>query len=629
MDPDKYQQAWQAHSAGTRVAFDAGALRNKVQNSQQYLLDVISWGSTGVIGTILLTLLVWIYVGVTTEAPWTWYLMVPADVWIIGFILVYRTRHKLRPSEPGGPLLTSAKDSLALVEQQIGYHRNILWWYILPMAIPMLAATIHISWLKSTGWLDALFDVNSFIVVLFLAIFYFTYYLNQRVVRTQYEPRRQELLALVTGLSDESTGEPPAIDSFEGFKKTCRPGRWAMILYFCVMIGACIALIILTNRGVGLLGALRGGSTDTSFDGPPRSSGPGGEALARLITEQRIEKNLVGLAAMVMVDGQVDAAAAQGQRRIGSGVSLELNDEWHLGGITKSMTATMIARLVETGRMKWSDTVGQIFPEAAVHEDWKRITLRQLLTDTAGAPVNFPKAIWHKRPALGAECTQARREAVLEVIAQKPEPSPDEKFVYSNVGYTIVGAMAEKVTGATWEDLVQREVFEPLKLTSAGFGPPKSPDETLQQPRGHHVSGTWKVPAGDDEDNTPIIGPAGTVRMTLEDLCIFTKEHLRGDLGEGKLLSAETYKLLHTAEPNQYACGWIWKVPVAEIPYTTVYWHNGANTMWYALVVFIPEKNVVVAVTSNDGDYKTAEAAAWEVVKASVKQFNIGAERNQ
>jgi hypothetical protein len=44
--------------------------------------------------------------------------------------------------------------------------------------------------------------------------------------------------------------------------------------------------------------------------------------------------------------------------------------------------------------------------------------------------------------------------------------------------------------------------------------------------------------------------------------------------------------------------------------------------MWYALAVFIPEKNMVVAVTSNDGDSKQAEAAAWKIVAASVAQFH-------
>ena len=48
--------------------------------------------------------------------------------------------------------------------------------------------------------------------------------------------------------------------------------------------------------------------------------------------------------------------------------------------------------------------------------------------------------------------------------------------------------------------------------------------------------------------------------------------------------------------------------------------------MWYALVVFIPETKMVVAVTSNEGNIAQAEAAAWRIVKASVKQFKVGAD---
>jgi CubicO group peptidase (beta-lactamase class C family) len=344
--------------------------------------------------------------------------------------------------------------------------------------------------------------------------------------------------------------------------------------------------------------------------------------LAKLIIRLRKERDLVGLGAMVMVDGKIVAAATDGERKLGSGVWLEIGDRWHLGGITKSITATMIARLVESGRMKWSDSVGECFPEASIHEDWKAVTLRQLLTDTAGAPVNFSSALRFNRPAPGPDCTLARREAVREVIATKPANPPGERFTYSNVGFTIAAAMAEKATGATWEDLVRREVFEPQSLDGAGFGPPTSTDDALVQPRGHVVLLGGKFPVSDSVDNSPIIGPAGRVHMTLGDLCTFAMDHLRGDLGKGKLLSAETYKLLHTPELNQHACGWLKKEPGEEIPYT-VYWHNGSNTMWYALVVFIPEKNMVVAVTSNDGDVENAGVAAWEIVKTSVKQVNV------
>jgi CubicO group peptidase (beta-lactamase class C family) len=349
-------------------------------------------------------------------------------------------------------------------------------------------------------------------------------------------------------------------------------------------------------------------------------------SLADLIPALRKEKKLVGLAAMIVVDGKVVDSAVDGERKKGSGVRLEIGDRWHLGSITKSVTATMIARLIESGKMQWSTTVGECFPDAPIHHDWKPVTLKQLLTHTSGAPANFSLGVRLKQPALGPERTRARRVAVLEVLAEKPENPPGKKYAYSNVGYTIAGAMAETKTGATWEDLVKREVFEPLALTAAGFGPPKSSDEKLEQPRGHTTNFLgWKTAAGDDADNTPIMGPAGIVHMTLKDLCTYATEHLRGERGDGKLLSAETYKLLHTPELDDYACGWVRNDPSADIPHT-VYWHNGSNTMWYALVVFIPAKNMVIAVTSNDGDIENAEAAAWDVVNASAKEGKVKAD---
>lgn len=368
--------------------------------------------------------------------------------------------------------------------------------------------------------------------------------------------------------------------------------------------------------------ALAGGLFHSSYDGAPRSDGPGGAALADLVTDLRKKHQLVGLAAMVMVDGKVMASAADGERKIRSGVPLELGDRWHLGSITKSITATMIARLVESGQMKWSDTVGARFADASIHEEWKPVTLQQLLTHTAGAPANFSKWVMLKYPEFNLEWTKERRKAVLEVLAKKPAYPPGEKHVYSNVGYTIAGAIAESATGVGWEDLVKREVFAPLGLTEAGFGPPKSPSATLDQPRGHDVLYGWKLSAADDDDNTPIIGPAGIVHMTLGNLCNYATEHLRGELGAGKLLTEETYKRLHKPALHNYACGWVVKQPTNDIPYT-VYWHNGSNTMWYALVVFIPGKNLVVAVTSNDGDIKPAESAAWKIVNACANRFNV------
>ena len=96
------------------------------------------------------------------------------------------------------------------------------------------------------------------------------------------------------------------------------------------------------------------------------------------------------LAAMVMVDGKVEAASAYGERKQGSGVPLEISDRWHLGGITKSITATMIARLVESGEMQWSDSIQQCFPEEDVPPPLTPGTGWHLLTAPAVAPAHLP-----------------------------------------------------------------------------------------------------------------------------------------------------------------------------------------------------------------------------------------------
>lgn len=624
MSPDNLQQAWQAQSSQTRVTVDADLLLKEVQRNQRTFRATIFCRDFREVVIALLLIPVWFYLGIHWASPWTWYLEVPALIWIIGFFLADRVRHKQKCIGPGETLLESVQESLAQVEHQVWLLRNVFWWYLLPPLIPMLAFFAHIAIqgvsLTGRNWWDAVGYtlVSAFVPLEVLAVFYFIDYINQRAVRLQLEPRRQELLALLAGLGDDAKEEHATMQLAKSVATSSVHKRWLIVTVLSLVIYVVIVLVLAT------------GTTTSSYVGPAEIGGPAGDSLASLVTQQRKEKNLVGLAAMVMIDGQVEAAAAHGERKIGSGVPIEIGDRWHLGGITKSITATMIARLIEAGQMQWTDTVGEVFPEAAVHEHWKPVTLWQLLTDTAGAPTNFPMDVLRQHPPLGPESTQARRAAVLEVIANEPDYPPGSRYAYSNVGYTIAAAMVEKVTGTNWEDLVKREVFDPLELTEAGFGPPQSEDDTLEQPRGHLARLAGKVAADDQADNTSIMGPSGMVHMTLRDLCTFAWDQLQGALGAGKLLSAERYNGLHTPAPENYACGWVVQEPTYDIPYR-VYWHNGSNTMWYALVVFIPDKNMVVAVTSNDGDIKQAEAAAWEIVSASAKQVNVegDAERRQ
>ncbi len=491
------------------------------------------------------------------------------------------------------------------MEHQIWLLRNVFWWYLLPFTIAILAFFAQVAWQRSPTFGAFLLALAPGAIFLLL-LYGFLYYLNQRAVRRDLVPRRDELLALRTSLGDETAAEHAPVTDIDDLRN---PGVFRQALLVTILSSVVAGLMFFVDSWIPY----------PNYG--PFPSGRGTPApFARLVTDLRREKKLVGLAAVVAVDGKIIASAVDGERKTASGVPLEMDDRWHLGGITASITATTIARLIESGELEWSTTVGECFPDVPIDDAWKPVTFQELLTQTSGAPPIFSNEINAQRPAPGPERTLARRQAVLDVLAKRPDNPPGEKFVYSNVGYTIAAAMIEAKTGAAWEDLVQREVFEPLALASAGFGPPQSPDKTLPQPRGHYPYLGAKIPVDDQADNSPIMGPAGSVHMSLNDLTAYATDHLRGQLDHGQLLSSETYQRLHTPGLHHYAYGWLVNEG-GEKTRHTIYWHNGSNTYWYALVAFIPDKNMVVAVTANDGDFTTAEAAAWEIVESALNDF--------
>jgi len=85
--------------------------------------------------------------------------------------------------------------------------------------------------------------------------------------------------------------------------------------------------------------------------------------------------------------------------------------------------------------------------------------------------------------------------------------------------------------------------------------------------------------------------------------------------GDGVLLKAETYKRLHTPNQQDYAYGW-GIFADREWGRGDVIGHNGSNTMWYAMVVFLPELDAVMAVTANEGRASLVEEEAFEIFKA-------------
>jgi len=141
--------------------------------------------------------------GVTMSLPWTWYLVIPGLVWIAAFMLLDRRRQRRKRPAPGESLRGHVEDSLAELEHQIWLLRNVVWWYLLPLALPMFTFFGQVCWrVRHLGVGEA---VAGFVLMVgfVLAVFTFIAWLNRAAIRSQLEPRRQELAALLTSLRSE------------------------------------------------------------------------------------------------------------------------------------------------------------------------------------------------------------------------------------------------------------------------------------------------------------------------------------------------------------------------------------------------------------------------------------------
>jgi len=354
-----------------------------------------------------------------------------------------------------------------------------------------------------------------------------------------------------------------------------------------------------------------GSQNKTESVAAPANRAP--EDLGPTLTALCENSSVPGVAALILRGDTVVARGVTGVRKAGEPALIQIDDRFHLGSDTKAMTATLLALLVEEGRLSWNTTIGDIFAEKvpALKDERKQVTLDQLLRHRAGAPANLGAGLRLRLRLNAGTPTGQRVELARDVLTTPPESAPGTRYTYSNAGYALAGAMAEIVTGQSWEDLMQTRVFSPLGITTAGFGPPGTPGK-IDQPLGH-TAGGLPMPPGPLADNPPAIGPAGTIHMSISDWSRFIALHLRGDAAnphrETHLLKAESFSHLHApdaGDDHHYMAGWM----VLERPWAKgakagdrgkVLTHSGSNTLWFCTTWIAPERDFAILVTCNQG----------------------------
>lgn len=201
-NPDHLQRAWRGQPP---MSIDAEPLLKELQRKERSFSTMIFWRDFREIGLALVLAPLMIHLGVKGSQPWTYDLTPPVLLWIAGYMLVDRARHRRRPPEPGEPLRRHLESSLAGVEHQIRLLRGVHRWALLPLAVAMLAFFGQAAWRERGGGWWAVLAVSMATIPL-MALFVGVYWLNLYAVRTVLEPRRRELSALLMTLKDEKPG---------------------------------------------------------------------------------------------------------------------------------------------------------------------------------------------------------------------------------------------------------------------------------------------------------------------------------------------------------------------------------------------------------------------------------------
>ncbi|KAB1149318.1 beta-lactamase family protein [Streptomyces luteolifulvus] len=255
-------------------------------------------------------------------------------------------------------------------------------------------------------------------------------------------------------------------------------------------------------------------------------------ALLHRIAVAQAEGRSPSLVAAVVRDGR---AVWHGARTSVDGHGPDENVQYRIGSITKTFTAVLVLRLRDEGVLDLGDPLEKHVPGTGAGE----ATVAELLAHTSGLAAESPAPWWERTSG-------SLRPELADVLGEQPFLHPvGRRFHYSNPGYTLLGALVEKLRGASWGEVLRREVLEPLGL-----------DRTSVRPRAPHAGG-WAVHPWADvmlsepSEDLGLMASAGQLWSTTGDLARFAVFLTQGD---DRVLSAQTVREMRTpAAPAETA----------------------------------------------------------------------------
>ena len=366
---------------------------------------------------------------------------------------------------------------------------------------------------------------------------------------------------------------------------------------------------------------------------PPATAVPDTAALEAAFDDAFARYRPPGLAVGVVVDGDVVFARTRGELAAGSGQQVDRDTLFKIASNSKAMTAAVLARLVDQGKLDWTDPVVKHLPDFRMYDDWvsREMQVRDLLIHNSGLGAGAGDLMLWPEPNLFT-----RADVIHGLRYLKPAYSFRSRYAYDNTLYIVAGEVAAAAGGAPFDQLLRRELFEPLGMRRCQAGQwRRDAVGNVAQPHRREADGRQVVAGGDGElvEDVPMLA-AGGIRCSLDDMLRWATMWLQpGNAGtDGTALSylspaqrEEVWKnhmpmplskrMREWDDSHFSAYGYGWRL--TDVDGTWKVSHTGTLSGMYSALTLLPQKGVGIVILAN-GNMEELRTVLGQVL---VKRF--------
>jgi CubicO group peptidase (beta-lactamase class C family) len=342
--------------------------------------------------------------------------------------------------------------------------------------------------------------------------------------------------------------------------------------------------------------------------------------------------HLAGIAVGVIDHGEVVYTRTRGERVAGAGEPITPDTLFKIASNSKAFTSTLLARLVEEGKLRWDTPVRSVLPDFRMSDPWvtEHMQVGDLLTHRSGLREGAGDLM------LWPEPNAFTRQDILHGLAYlQPAYSFRAGYAYDNLLYVVAGEVAAATGHDSYDALLRHEVFEPLGLTRCQIGAwQRDAVGNVAQP--HQWEQDHNVIIGADDAAIPDItsAAAGGVRCSLNDMLTWARNWLAPTPAQLKWLTPEQRRILwtpYTPMPIStrrhawdgtriYAYGYGWRI--ADVDGQLTVSHTGTLSGMYSAMTLLPDRQAGFVVLINS----EAEDARTVLIEALTKHFTSPAD---